>query len=129
MNGNKPSQHMRFVCLGFVGLAIAVTIVASIATLVFLVPTPRGATSWRNPVSVDEALRTQAYESRWPMVWIGEICDGPLYQLRGVPQLRHATYAAACQSKAKPSTSLSPAMRTTPSYSRICTMRAIRSTS
>lgn len=82
---------------GVAALIIGVIVVASLA------PPPRGAMSWRDPVAVDQLLRTLTRESQWPMVWIGEICDGPLYQLRGRQQVGNATYAAACRSRVTPS--------------------------
>lgn len=80
-------------------IAVAVAVLGGVASLI---PPSRHAMSWRDPVPVDQQLRTAARDAQWPMLWIGEVCESPLYQLRGGQQLRNATYAAACISKVKP---------------------------
>lgn len=86
---------------GAVLVVIAMAVAAAGGGVASLIPPSRHAMSWRDPVSVDQQLRIAARDAQWPMLWIGDVCEGPLYQLRGGQQLRNATYAAACPSKVK----------------------------
>lgn len=88
--------------VGVAVLGLVASLIAAIVGVASLEPTPRGAMAWRNPIPVDQELRASARASQWPMLWVGEICDSPLYQLRGPQQLRNAAYAATCLSKVKP---------------------------
>jgi hypothetical protein len=83
-------------------LGAVFVLIAAIAGGTVSTPPPRAAMSWRNPVRIDQQLRISIRESQWPMVWLGEICNGPVSRLRSHQQMRNAAYAAACESKVKP---------------------------
>ena len=92
---------VRTLLLGIAAASVVAAVLAAQVVLASLVPSPRGAMSWRNAVPVKQELRTLNRVSQWPQQWVDAVCEPPLYQLRNYGRLPHATYTAACRSEVR----------------------------
>jgi hypothetical protein len=97
-SGGRPRSNVKRLLVGGTALGTVIAVLVVAATMASLMPTPRGAMSWRNAIPIDQELRNLNRVSQWPREWVDSVCEPPLHQLRNYKRLPNATYTASCRS-------------------------------